>query len=139
MRGRAAGLWDRPLGAAPESCDGDIVMIDASRLRVRHMGDPGAGDGCVGRSRSRGSPRRGGLTTKIHAPSPAPKSRPGRDQIGYVKRLEDGSFLYLEEVKGKRRELAAVSLRKYPATKDVEGIAATVFPTPEVMAGMRQG
>ncbi len=54
------------------------------------------------------------------------KTRGKRDQIGYIKQLEDGSTLYLEEVRTGKKELAAVSMRKYPATKDFDSIAATL-------------
>ena len=55
------------LAAVLQACDGDIVMIDSSCVRVHQHGaaakrgspDDG-GDGGMGRSR-------GGLTTKIHA------------------------------------------------------------------------
>jgi len=40
----------------------------------------------------------------------------GNDMIGYLKRLPDGSTLYLEEVRTGKKELAAQSLRKYPPT-----------------------
>ncbi len=55
-------------------------------------------------------------------------NRLGRPQIGYVKTLEDGSMLYLEEVRAKRNQLAAVSLRKYPATTNVDAITSTLRP-----------
>jgi hypothetical protein len=54
------------------------------------------------------------------------KTRGKRDQIGYIKRLEDGNTLYLEEVRTGRKELAAVSMRKYPAAKDFDSIAGTL-------------
>jgi hypothetical protein len=54
------------------------------------------------------------------------KTRGKRDQVGYIKRLEDGSTLYLEEVRTGRKELAAVSMRKYPAAKDFDSIAGTL-------------
>ncbi len=33
-----AGIWDRLLAAMTEACDGDIVMIDSSHVRVRQHG-----------------------------------------------------------------------------------------------------
>ncbi|WP_203234341.1 LPD38 domain-containing protein [Burkholderia mayonis] len=55
-------------------------------------------------------------------------NRLGRDQIGYVKQMEDGSILYFEEVRSKRGELAAVTMRKYPATMNVDTIVSTLDP-----------
>jgi hypothetical protein len=43
-----------------------------------------------------------------------------------MKRLEDGTTLYLEEARTGKKELATVSMRKYPATKDFDDIAATL-------------
>ncbi len=56
------------------------------------------------------------------------KNRLGRDQIAYAKRMDDGSILYMEEVRTGRKELAAVSLRKYPATMNVDSIVSTLDP-----------
>jgi len=55
-------------------------------------------------------------------------NRIGRDQIVYLKKLEDGTTLYFEEVRTGRRELAAVTVRKYPATMDAVSILATLNP-----------
>lgn len=33
-----AGIWDRLLAAMTEACDGDIVMIDSSHIRVHQQG-----------------------------------------------------------------------------------------------------
>lgn len=49
-----------------------------------------------------------------------------KDQIVYLKRQDDGSILYLEEVRTGRQELAAVSMRKYPAARDFSDIIATL-------------
>ena len=49
-----------------------------------------------------------------------------KDQIGYLKRLEDGTTLYLEEVRTGKKELATVSMRKYPAAKDFDAITDTL-------------
>ena len=54
------------------------------------------------------------------------KTRGNRDQVGYIKRLEDGTTLHLEEVRTGKKELAAVSMRKYPAAKDFDSIAGTL-------------
>ncbi|MGV3680224.1 MAG: JAB domain-containing protein [Acidovorax sp.] len=54
------------------------------------------------------------------------KTQGHKDQIVYLKRLEDGSILYLEEVRTGRREMAAMSMRKYPAAKDFSAILATL-------------
>jgi lipid A disaccharide synthetase len=54
------------------------------------------------------------------------KTKGKRDQIGYIKRLEDGTTLYLEEARTGRRVLATVSMRKYPAARDFDAIAGTL-------------
>ena len=56
------------------------------------------------------------------------KTKPGRDIIGYVKRLDDGTTLYLEEARTGRKRLAAVSMRKVPATMNVDTVASTLDP-----------
>jgi hypothetical protein len=56
------------------------------------------------------------------------KGRRGEDLIGYLKKMEDGTTLYIEEARRGRRKLAAVSMRKYPATADSLGIAKTINP-----------
>jgi transposase len=38
VRWRAAGVWDRLLAAVSKACDGDIVMIDSSCVRVHQHG-----------------------------------------------------------------------------------------------------
>lgn len=55
-------------------------------------------------------------------------NRLNRDQVGFVKKMPDGSVLYLEEIRTGRKELAAVSMRKYPATMNVDAVAATLHP-----------
>ncbi len=55
------------------------------------------------------------------------KTNLGRDQIGYLKRLEDGTTLYLEELRTGRQALAAVSMRKYPAARNDGDIAASLI------------
>lgn len=54
------------------------------------------------------------------------KTKGKRDQIGYMKRLEDGTILYLEEVRTGKKELATVSMRKYPAARDFDAITRTL-------------
>lgn len=55
-------------------------------------------------------------------------NRLGKQQIAYVKKMEDGSVLYLDEVRTGRKELAAVSARKYPATMNVDTVVSTLHP-----------
>jgi len=40
--------------------------------------------------------------------------------------MNDGTVLYIEEVRTGKNELAAVSIRKYPATRDLSSIATAV-------------
>jgi len=49
--------------------------------------------------------------------------------VGYIKRIEDGSLLYLEEVRTGRRSLAMTSMRKYPGTTDFDTITKSVLPS----------
>ncbi|MFT0548048.1 hypothetical protein ACMHYO_17165 [Allopusillimonas ginsengisoli] len=56
------------------------------------------------------------------------KNRIGRNQVVYIKRLDDGTTLYLEEVRTGRRELASQSMRKYPATMNVDRVISTLYP-----------
>jgi hypothetical protein len=44
------------------------------------------------------------------------KNKHGKEQVVYLKMLPDGSTLFLEEVRTGKKELAATSMRKYPAT-----------------------
>ena len=78
-------------------------------------------------------PRRGGILYRIPEITGSPdqvvlgtKTKGHKDQIGYIKRLEDGTTLHLEEVRTGNKELAAVAMRKYPATKDFGAIADTL-------------
>jgi uncharacterized membrane protein YbhN (UPF0104 family) len=48
--------------------------------------------------------------------------------IGYVKRLLDGTILLQEEARTGRKELAVISIRKYPATALSDDIAASPEP-----------
>jgi hypothetical protein len=59
------------------------------------------------------------------------KTATGREAIGYLKKMDDGSTLYLEEVRSPKRatkRLAAVSMRKYVATMSAEKIFKTLDP-----------
>jgi hypothetical protein len=56
------------------------------------------------------------------------KNRIGRDQVGYVKTLQDGSTLYLEEIRTGKGELAAQAMRRYPATMNAESILSALNP-----------
>lgn len=51
------------------------------------------------------------------------KTDSGLNGIGYIKKMDDGSVLYLEEVRTGRRTMSAVSMRKFPAAKDTNSIA----------------
>ena len=66
------------------------------------------------------------------------ENRIGRDQIGYLKKMADGSTLYLEEVRTGKRELAAQSMRKYPATMNAESILSTLDPNARSDGGSPQ-
>jgi len=52
-----------------------------------------------------------------------------KEQIAFIKRMPDGTVLYLEEVRTGKRELAAVSMRKYPATRDFSAIVDSTLPS----------
>ncbi|NTZ90470.1 hypothetical protein [Agrobacterium tumefaciens] len=56
------------------------------------------------------------------------KGRRGEELVGYLKKLDDGTTLYIEEARRGRKALAAVSMRKYPATSDYSSIAKTISP-----------
>lgn len=56
------------------------------------------------------------------------KGKRGEDLIGYLKKMDDGTTLYIEEARRGRKALAAVSMRKYPATSDYSSIAKTISP-----------
>jgi GMP synthase (glutamine-hydrolysing) B subunit/GMP synthase (glutamine-hydrolysing) A subunit len=53
-------------------------------------------------------------------------SKLGKEQIVYLKTLEDNSTLYLEEIRNGNKELCTVSMRKYPATMNVDRILSTL-------------
>lgn len=50
----------------------------------------------------------------------------GQDIVALVKRLPDGTLLYVEEVLSGRRRLALLSARRFPAAIDVSRVAATL-------------
>lgn len=54
------------------------------------------------------------------------KSRQGKDQIAYLKKMDDGSTLYFEEVRTGRKRLAALTMRKYPATTSSDSILSAL-------------
>ena len=56
----------------------------------------------------------------------------GRPAIAYVKKMPDGVILYMEEVRKKRKDLAALSMRRYPATTDVQQVLSTAADGPNV-------
>lgn len=57
------------------------------------------------------------------------KNLHGRDVIGYVKVLPNHQMLYLDEIRGKRHQLALDSMRKYPATRNAISVSETLEPT----------
>lgn len=63
------------------------------------------------------------------------RNRIGRPQIVYLKRMPDGSTLYLEEVRTGRRQLAMQSMRRYPATSDAYAILRTSTPNVRNVGG----
>lgn len=50
----------------------------------------------------------------------------GRPMVAYAKQTPDGAILYFEEVRKKRRDLAAHAMRRYPATSDAADILHNV-------------
>jgi len=52
-----------------------------------------------------------------------------KEQLGFIKRMPDGTILYLEEIRTGKRELATVSMRKYPATRDFSAIIDSTLPS----------
>lgn len=56
------------------------------------------------------------------------QSKMGRDQIVYLKAMPDGSTIYLEEMRNRRGQLNAVSMRKYPPAMNADSILATLDP-----------
>jgi len=56
------------------------------------------------------------------------KGRRNHSIIGYIKQRQAGTVMYIQEVRTGRRELASISMRKYPATIDANTIAGTLDP-----------
>ena len=71
VRWSYAGIWDRLLAAMTEVCDGDIVMIDSSHVRVHPRLQPHRGKG---RARHAGSSGRWPCRPG-HQQGTAPKKR----------------------------------------------------------------
>lgn len=63
------------------------------------------------------------------------KNKIGRDMVVYLKQLEDGSTLYLEEVRTGRKTLTAQSMRRFPRTTNADSIIETLRPTSETLPG----
>jgi len=59
----------------------------------------------------------------------------GRDMVVYLKKMADGTTVYLEEVRTKRRTLAAQSMRKYPLTTSAASVEKALRPTSETLQG----
>lgn len=63
------------------------------------------------------------------------KNKIGRDLIGYLKTLPDGTTIYLEEVREGKRRLVMQSMRKYPRTTHATSIEKSLRPTSETLPG----
>lgn len=61
------------------------------------------------------------------------KTNIGRDAITYIKTMHDGSTLYLEEVRTGRRQLSAVSMRKFPATTNATSLLKSLRLTSKTL------
>jgi uncharacterized membrane protein YbhN (UPF0104 family) len=61
--------------------------------------------------------------------------RRNQNIIAYIKELPDSTVMYLEEVRTGRRELATISMRKYPATIDANTISGTLNPNGRTDSG----
>jgi len=59
-------------------------------------------------------------------------SQRGLPVIAYVKQVDDGVLLYLEEVHKKRRDMAALSLWKYLAATDAQQVLRSAVASPNV-------
>ncbi|KAB0665567.1 hypothetical protein F6V25_07535 [Oryzomonas japonica] len=57
------------------------------------------------------------------------RNKRNQDVIVYVKTMPDGSTMYIDEVRVGKKELATVSMRKYPATSRAESIISTLDST----------
>ena len=53
----------------------------------------------------------------------------GQEIIVSLKRMDDGTLLYLEEMRTGRKTLAMTSMRKYPGTTDFETIRDRILPS----------
>ncbi|MBB6562259.1 DNA repair protein RadC, partial [Acidovorax soli] len=62
-------------------------------------------------------------------------NRLGKQQIAYIKNMGDGSVLYLDEMRTGKKELAAVSAKKFPATMNVEKVISTLHPNAQSDGG----
>jgi|GEM_PF-1975295 len=63
------------------------------------------------------------------------KNKIGREVIGYLKRMPDGSTVYLEEVRTRYGTLAAQSLWRYPPTVHASSIKKTLRLTSATLRG----
>jgi hypothetical protein len=63
------------------------------------------------------------------------KNKRNQDLIVYLKTMPDGSTIYIEEVRGGKKELATASMRKYPATSRAESILSTLDSTAKTDGG----
>ena len=59
----------------------------------------------------------------------------GRDLIGCLQQMHNGSALYLEEVRTGRKMLATQSMRRYPQTTNATSILKSLRPTSETLPG----
>ncbi len=55
-----------------------------------------------------------------------PRSSRGQDLIRFIRRMDDGTTFYLEEVRVGRGQLALTSMRKFSAAREVDAIARTM-------------
>ncbi|WP_020564529.1 PBECR3 domain-containing polyvalent protein [Methylosarcina fibrata] len=56
----------------------------------------------------------------------------GRPTVAYTKAFGDGVLLSIESVRNKRKDLAALSMRKYPTTTDAQRVLEHVADGPNV-------
>jgi hypothetical protein len=63
------------------------------------------------------------------------KNRIGRDVIGYIKTMSDGTTVYLEEVRTGRNRLVMQSMRKYPRTTNATSVEKSLRPTSKTLSG----
>ena len=67
------------------------------------------------------------IVSKPDAYIPGARSKIGRDLAGYAKVLEDGTTLYIEEIRTGKNRLAMNSIRRYPAAKNAAESLRTVL------------